>query len=150
MKSNNFNESIKGFFWGIGFVIAILGGISAFALTIAADVDSEFKTMVSNKALETSDEINNDYKLTLSEIYKENGQVRIAAELKNITNESIYTGTVIASTFDESGKFIGNCVGKSTESFLEPSEVSYVDIKCNLFRSQASKVHSTKLKIKWF
>ena len=38
MKSNNFNESIKGFFWGIGFVIAVLGGISAFALTIAADV----------------------------------------------------------------------------------------------------------------
>ena len=150
MDTNNFNESIKGFFWGVGFVIAILGGISAFALTIAADVDSGFKTMVSNKALETSDEINNDYKLTLSAIYKENGQVRIAAELKNITNESIYTGTVIASTFDESGKFIGNCVGKSTDNFLEPNQISYVDIKCNLFRSQASKVHSTKLKIKWF
>ena len=86
MDSNNFNQSIKGFFWGVGFVIAMLGGISVFALTIAADVDSGFKTMVSNKALETSDEFNNDYKLTLSEIYKENGQVRIAAELKNITD----------------------------------------------------------------
>ncbi|MGB0432227.1 MAG: hypothetical protein ACPGLV_17255, partial [Bacteroidia bacterium] len=42
-------------------------------------------------------------------------------ELKNITDESIYTGNVIASTFDESGKFIGNCVGKSTDNFLEPN-----------------------------
>ena len=50
--SNNFNEMIKGFFWGVGFVIATLGGISVYALTIAAEVDSGFKELVSNKALE--------------------------------------------------------------------------------------------------
>ncbi|WP_240917442.1 hypothetical protein [Pseudoalteromonas sp. Z9A6] len=99
--SNNFNEAIKGFFWGIGFVIAILGGISVYALTIAAEVDNGFKEQVSNKALEGTNGLNSDYKLTLSDIFKENGRVRITAELKNITNESIYAGGVIASTFDK-------------------------------------------------
>ena len=41
--STNFNEIIKGFFWGVGFVIATLGGISVYALTIAAEVDIGFK-----------------------------------------------------------------------------------------------------------
>jgi hypothetical protein len=47
MSSSNFNESIKGFFWGIGFVIALLGCLSVYALTIAAEVNSGFKQLVS-------------------------------------------------------------------------------------------------------
>ncbi|MEH6480389.1 MULTISPECIES: FxLYD domain-containing protein [Pseudoalteromonas] len=147
--SNNFNEAIKGFFWGIGFVIATLGGISVYALTIAAEVDSGFKEQVSNKALEGTDDLNSDYKLTLSDIFKENGRVRITAELKNITNESIYAVGVIASTFDKNGKFVGNCLGKSDDIFIEPNKSSYIDIHCNLLRPQVSRVHSAKLKFKW-
>ena len=67
--NNNFNDIIKGFFWGVGFVIATLGGISVYALTIAAEVDSGFKEQVSNKALEGTDDLNSDYKLTLSDIF---------------------------------------------------------------------------------
>ena len=147
--SNNFNEIIKGFFWGAGFVIATLGGISVYALTIAAEVESGFKEQVSNKTLDSTSDLSNDYKLTLSDIFKENGRVRITAELKNITNESIYAG-VIASTFDKNGKFVGNCLGKSDDIFIEPNKSSYIDIHCNLLRPQASRVHSAKLKFKWF
>ncbi len=148
--SNNFNEIIKGFFWGAGFVIATLGGISVYALTIAAEVESGFKEQVSNKTLDSTSDLSNDYKLTLSDIFKENGRVRITAELKNITNESIYAAGVIASTFDKNGKFVGNCLGKSDDIFIEPNKSSNIDIHCNLLRPQASRVHSVKLKFKWF
>ncbi|TMO05198.1 ATPase [Pseudoalteromonas sp. S558] len=148
--NNNFNDIIKGFFWGVGFVIATLGGISVYALTIAAEVDSGFKELVSNKVLDSTSDLSNDYKLTLSDIFKENGRVRITAELKNITNESIYASGVIASTFDENGKFVGNCLGKSEDIFIEPNKSSYIDIHCNLLRPQASRVHSAELKFKWF
>jgi len=148
--SNIFNEIIKVFFWGAGFVIATLGGISVYALTIAAEVESGFKEQVSNKTLDSTSDLSNDYKLTLSDIFKENGRVRITAELKNITNESIYAAGVIASTFDKSGKFVGNCLGKSDDIFIEPNKSSYIDIHCNLLRPQASRVHSAKLKFKWF
>jgi len=77
--STNFNEIIKGFFWGVGFVIATLGGISVYALTIAAEVDSGFKELVSNKVLDSTSDLSNDYKLTLSDIFKENERVRITA-----------------------------------------------------------------------
>ncbi|GEB71740.1 hypothetical protein PC2016_1059 [Pseudoalteromonas carrageenovora] len=147
--STNFNEIIKGFFWGVGFVIATLGGISVYALTIAAEVDSGFKELVSNKVLDSTSDLSNDYKLTLSDIFKENGRVRITAELKNISNESIYAGGVIASTFDENGKFVGNCSGKSDDIFIEPNKSSYIDIHCNLLRPQASRVHSVELKFSW-
>ncbi|KPZ54194.1 hypothetical protein AN391_02997 [Pseudoalteromonas sp. P1-13-1a] len=148
--STNFNETLKGFFWGVGFVIATLGGISVYALTIAAEVDSGFKELVSNKALDSASDLSNDYKLTLSDIFKENGRVRITAELKNISNESIYAGGVIASTFDENGKFVGNCLGKSDDMFIEPSKSSYIDIHCNLLSPQARRVHFAELKVKWF
>lgn len=148
--STNFNEIIKGFFWGAGSVIATLGGISVYALTIAAEVDSGFKELVSNKALDSASDLSNDYKLTLSDIFKENGRVRITAELKNISNESIYAGGVIASTFDENGKFVGNCLGKSDDIFIEPSKSSYIDIHCNLLSPQARRVHFAELKVKWF
>ncbi|WP_241232270.1 ATPase [Pseudoalteromonas sp. Xi13] len=113
-------------------------------------MESGFKEQVSNKVLDSTSDLSNDYKLTLSDIFKENGRVRITAELKNTSNESIYAGGVIASTFDESGKFVGNCLGKSDDIFIEPSKSSYIDIHCNLLRPQASRVHSAKLKFKWF
>ena len=149
MSSSNFNESIKGFFWGIGFVIALLGCLSVYALTIAAEVNSGFKQSVSNKTLETTSDFSGSYRLTLSEVFKDNGKVRITAELQNVTNESIYTGAVVASTFDKNGKFIGNCIGQSNDLSLAPNATSYIDINCNLLRPQVSRVHSAKLKIKW-
>ena len=113
-------------------------------------MESGFKEQVSNKTLDSTSDLSNDYKLTLSDIFKENGRVRITAELKNITNESIYAAGVIASTFDKNGKFVGNCLGKSDDTFIEPNKSSYIDIHCNLLRPQASRVHSAKLKFKWF
>ncbi|MDC9509490.1 hypothetical protein [Pseudoalteromonas sp. Angola-4] len=71
--SNIFNEIIKVFFWGAGFVIATLGGISVYALTIAAEVESGFKEQVSNKTLDSTSDLSNDYKLTLSDIFKKMG-----------------------------------------------------------------------------
>ena len=148
MNLGNFNESIKGFFWGLGFVIALLGGISVYALTVAAEIDSGFKKMVSNKVLESTTDFDDDYKLTLSDVFKDNGKVRITAELQNITNESIYMRAIVASTFDKNNKFIGNCVGQSNDMFLAPNEISYIDINCNLITPQIERVHSAKLKVK--
>lgn len=101
------------------------------------------------KTLETTSDFSGSYRLTLSEVFKDNGKVRITAELQNVTNESIYTGAVVASTFDKNGKFIGNCIGQSNDLSLAPNATSYIDINCNLLRPQVSRVHSAKLKIKW-
>jgi hypothetical protein len=47
------------------------------------------------KTLETTSDFSGSYRLTLSEVFKDNGKVRITAELQNVTNESIYTGLLL-------------------------------------------------------
>ena len=143
----NVGEMIKGFLWGVGFSIALLGVGSAYYLTIAIDVEKSFKDMLRVEVLHSAKEIESYYKLSVIELFKENGAVRVAAQVQNVSNEEIYTHPIIAATFDENGKFIGNCVGTGPELTLSPNEISNIDISCNLFRMQADRVASASLKM---
>lgn len=149
MLTKSLNEVLKGFFWGLGFAIAVIGLASVYSLTIAASVDLGFKKNVRLHAMSSFEDFASDYELSLSEIFKENGRVKITAELKNISNDELYAMGVVASTFDSNGRFIGNCAGKGPEISLSPAEVSYVEIDCNLFKTQSERVHSAKLTLKW-
>lgn len=106
MLTKSLNEVLKGFFWGLGFAISVIGLASVYSLTIAASVDMGFKKNVRSHAMSSFEDFASDYELSLSEIFKENGRVKITAELKNISNDELYAMGVVASTFDSNGRFI--------------------------------------------
>ena len=150
MSSKNFEEIIRGFFWGLGFAVSVIGVATVYTLKMAASVDKGFKDNIRLNAITSVSELAPNFEVALSEIFKENGEVKITAELKNISNENLYAVGVVASTFDSNGKFIGKCVGSGTDITLQPNEVSYVEINCEFFRIQGERVHSVKLKPKLF
>ncbi|CAM4298557.1 FxLYD domain-containing protein [Pseudoalteromonas byunsanensis] len=149
MPSKSFEEVLKGFFWGLGFSLSVISIGTVYTLNMAAHVDKGFKESLQLKVMNSINELTPSYEVSLSEIFKENGRVKITAELKNTSSEELYAVEVIASTFDSNGKFIGNCTGKGNEITLAPKEISYVEIDCDFFRLQSEKVHSAKVKIKW-
>ena len=143
----NIGEIIKGFLWGTGFSLALLGFGTAYYLTVAIDVEDTFRDLLRVKVIKSAKEIESNYELNVSEIFKENNKVRITATIKNISKDEIYTHAVVVSTYDKKGKFIGNCTGRGAELTLAPQEISHIDIECNLFQTQAKRVESASLKI---
>lgn len=149
MPSKSFEEVLKGFFWGLGFSLSVIGIGTVYTLKMASHVDKGFRESLQLKVMDSINELAPSYEVSLSEVFKENGRVKITAELKNTSSEELFAVGVIASTFDSNGKFIGNCTGKGNEITLAPKEISYVEIDCDFFRLQSEKVHSAKVKIKW-
>ena len=68
----NIGEIIKGFLWGTGFSLAILGFGTAYYLTVAIDVEDTFKDLLRVKVIKSAKEIESNYALNVSEIFKEN------------------------------------------------------------------------------
>lgn len=149
MSYKSVNEIFKGFFWGLGFAISVFGIGTVYTMHMAASVDLALQQSLSVKARESFDELEQHYDVKLSEIFKQSGQVKITAELTNITNEEVYAVGIAASTFDVNDRFIGNCLGQGTAKTLQPEEVSYIEIRCDFFKTQAARVHSVKLSPAW-
>ena len=145
----NVGEIIKGFLWGSGFSLAVIAFGTAYYLTLAVDVESSYKDMLRVKVLNSVKEVESHYEMKVLEIFKENKNVRITASIKNISKEEIYSQPVYVSTYDKNGKFIGSCSGKGFEYTLAPQETSHVDIKCDLFHTQAKRVVSATIKTKF-
>ena len=145
----NISEIIKGFLWGTGFSLAVIGFGTAYYLTLAFDVEQSYTDMVRVKTLNTIKEVRKSYELNVLEIFKENRKLRITASIKNTTDETIYSQHVYISTYDKNGKFVGTCSGKGHEYTLAAQETSYVDIECGLFFTQAQRVVSATIKTKF-
>lgn len=146
---DNIKEIVKGFLWGAGFSVALLSFGTAYYLNLAQNIEQSYNDMLRVKVLHSTKEVASKYELNVLEIFKENKSVRITASIKNASNEIIYSQPVYISTYDKNGKFIGHCSGKGYEYTLNPKQISYIDVKCDLFYTQAKRVVSATIKTKF-
>jgi hypothetical protein len=146
---NSITEIIKGFLWGTGFSLALLGFSTAYYLNLADDIEDSYRDILRVKVINSAKELGLHYELSVLEIFKENNKLRITASIKNVTKDEIYSQPIYVSTYDENGKFIGSCSGKGYEFTLAPQETSYIDIKCDLFTTQVERVVSATIKTKF-
>ena len=131
MKSN-VNEIFRGFFWGIGFSVALALCVSAYLISVLPKVDDVYKEVASNRTTQSLAKIANDYQVNVLDIYKTDSNLKVTVEVKNLTDEELYGKSVNVKLFSKSDRFISACNSKRGDLFIKPKGVSYHEVSCKL------------------
>ncbi len=135
MKSN-INEIFRGFFWGVGFSIAVALCASAYLISALPKVDEVYREMASNRTTESLAKIVNDYQVDVLDIYKTDSLLKVTVAVKNLTNEEIYGKSVKVKLFSKTDRFIASCNSERGDLFIKPKGVAYHEVSCKLFSVQ--------------
>ena len=144
-----FNNILTGFSWGIGFSVALILSGLVYTKFLEPSLGNILEDKeIDDKAIEYLADFKTAYGLTLENVFKDGGDVRLAVVQENLTEEALYSREVLASAFDVNGNFIGNCIGENEIFIMQPKETSYLEIKCGFVPSQVEQIESFKLRVK--
>ncbi len=143
MKSN-ISEILTGFFWGIGFSIAIALCTSAYLISALPKIDEIYKEVISNRLTHSLKQVANDYDINVIDIYKSERLLKVTVSVKNLTNEEVYGKGIRVKLFSKSNRFIGSCNSARNQLFIKPKGISYHEVSCQLFPTQITKITTAK------
>lgn len=148
MKPNNVGEILKGFFWGLGFSIAVSLCSTAYVLSALPVVEQASKDIAGTRAKASVTDIVKLYQVQILDIYKSDRQLKVTASVGNLTDQEVFARAIKVDLFDDSGRFVSSCTSDSGDLVIPPGEVMYHEVNCNAFPEQITKVVSAKGRLK--